>query len=45
MIANLLTRLPGPIIQIVGGASLVLAILLDVALFMVLYLMLPHASF
>jgi membrane protein len=44
MIANLLTRLPGPIIQIVGGAGLILAILLDVALFMVLYLMLPHAA-
>jgi membrane protein len=44
MIANLLTRLPGPIIQIVGSASLVLAVLLDVALFMVLYLMLPHAA-
>ena len=44
VIANLLTWLPAPIIQIVGGASLVLAILLDVALFMVLYLMLPHAA-
>ena len=44
MISNLLTRLPGPIIQIVGSASLVLAVLLDVALFMVLYLMLPHAA-
>ena len=32
MISNLLTRLPGPIIQIVGSVSLVLAILLDVAL-------------
>jgi membrane protein len=28
----------------VGSASLVLAVLLDVALFMVLYLMLPHAA-
>jgi membrane protein len=44
MIANLLTWLPDQIIQIVGGTSLVLAILLDVALFMVLYLMLPHAA-
>jgi membrane protein len=44
MITNLLTRLPGPIIQIVGGAGLGLAILLDVTLFMVLYLMLPHAA-
>jgi membrane protein len=44
MMTNLLTWLPGPIIQIVGSTSLVLAILLDVALFMVLYLMLPHAA-
>ena len=44
VIANLLTWLPGTIIQIVGGASLVLAVLLDVALFMVVYLMLPHAA-
>ena len=44
MISNLLTRLPGPIIQIVGSVSLLLAFLLDVALFMVLYLMLPNAA-
>jgi len=44
MIANLLTWLPEQIIPIAGGASLVLAFLLDVALFMVLYLMLPHAD-
>jgi membrane protein len=44
VITNLVTWLPAPIIQIVGGASLVLAILLNVALFMVLYLMLPHAT-
>ncbi len=44
LITNLLTRLPGPIIQIVGGAGLGLAILLNVTLFMVLYLMLPHAA-
>ena len=44
MIANFLTRLPDQITQIVGGTSFVLAILLDVALFMVLYLMLPHAA-
>jgi membrane protein len=44
MVSNLLTWLPHQIIQIVGGTSLVLAILLDVALFMVLYLMLPHAA-
>ena len=44
VIANLLTWLPAPIIQIVDGASLALAILLDVALFTVVYLMLPHAA-
>jgi membrane protein len=44
VMANFLTRLPDQITQIVGGASFVLAILLDVALFMVLYLMLPHAA-
>jgi membrane protein len=44
VIANVLTSLPAPIIQIVGGGTLVLAILLDVALFMVLYLLLPHAA-
>jgi membrane protein len=44
MTANLLAWLPDPIIQIVGGSSLVLAILLDVASFLVLYLILPHAD-
>jgi membrane protein len=44
VIANLLTWLPAPIIQIVDGASLALAILLDVALFAVVYLMLPHGA-
>jgi membrane protein len=44
VIANVLTWLPAPIIQIVGGVSLVLAILLDVALFMALYLLLPHGA-
>ena len=44
MVSNLLTWLPDQIMQIVGGTSLVLAILLDVALFMMLYLMLPHVA-
>jgi membrane protein len=44
MIANLRTWLPDQIIPIGGGISLVLAILLDVALFMVLYIMLPHGA-
>jgi membrane protein len=44
MIAHLRTLLPDPIISMGGGVSLVLAILLDVALFMVLYMMLPHGG-
>ena len=44
MIVHLRTLLPDSIISIGGGVSLVLAILLDVALFMVLYMMLPHGS-
>jgi membrane protein len=44
MIAHLRTLLPDPIISMGGGVSLVLAILLDVALFMVLYMMLPHGA-
>jgi len=44
MIANLRTWLPDQIIPIGGGISWVLAILLDVALFMVLYMMLPHGT-
>jgi membrane protein len=44
MITNLLALLPDKIIPIVGGGGLLLAILLDVAFFMVLYLMLPHAA-
>jgi membrane protein len=44
MIANLRTWLPDQIIPIGGGISFVVAILLDVVLFMVLYIMLPHGS-
>jgi membrane protein len=44
MIAHLRTLLPDSIISMGGGVSLVLAILLDVALFMVLYMILPHGS-
>jgi membrane protein len=44
MISSLLAWLPGQITQIVGATSWALAILLDIALFMVLYLMLPHAA-
>jgi membrane protein len=44
MVAHLRTLLPAPIILMGGGISLVLAILLDVAFFMVLYMILPHGS-
>jgi len=44
MIAHLRTSLPIPIISMGGGVSLILAIVLDVALFMVLYMMLPHGT-
>ena len=44
MIAHLRTWLPDPIISMRGSVSLVLAILLDVALFMVLYMILPHGA-
>jgi len=42
--AHLRALLPAPIISMGGGISLVLATLLDVALFMVLYMMLPHGT-
>jgi membrane protein len=44
LITNLRTWFPGQIIPIGGGISLVLASLIDVALFMVLYIMLPHGA-
>lgn len=44
MIAHLRNVLPGQIIEMGGGISLVLAILLDVTLFMVLYMVLPHGA-
>jgi membrane protein len=44
MIAHLRTSLPDPIISMGGGVGLALAILLDVALFMALYMMLPHGA-
>ena len=44
MITHLRTWLPDSIISMGGGMSLVLAILLDVAMFMVLYMMLPHGA-
>ena len=44
LIANLRTWLPDQTIPIAGGISIVLAIFLDVALFMLLYIMLPHGA-
>jgi membrane protein len=44
MIANLRTWLPDQINQIGDGVSFVVVIFLDVALFMVLYIMLPHGA-
>lgn len=42
LIANLRTWLPTPIIPLGSGISFVVALFLDVALFMVLYILLPH---
>jgi len=44
MIADLRTWLPDQIIPIGGGFSVGVAILLDVALFMMLYILLPHGA-
>jgi membrane protein len=44
MIANLRTWLPNQFIPLGGVLSVVVAILLDVILFMVLYIMLPHGA-
>jgi len=44
MISNLRTWLPDQIIPIGGGTSFVVAILLDVTLFFVLYILLPHGA-
>ena len=44
LFAHLRTLLPAPIISMGDGAGLVLAILLDVGLFMALYMILPHGA-
>ena len=44
LIANLRTYLPEQIIPIGSGIGLVVAILLDVVLFLVLYILLPHGA-
>lgn len=44
MVVNLRTWLPTQTIPILGGVSFVVAILLDIALFMLLYILLPHGA-
>jgi membrane protein len=44
MLAHLRTSLPDQIISMGWGLSLAVAVLLDVALFMSLYIMLPHGT-
>jgi YihY family inner membrane protein len=44
MIANLRTWLPEGVISLGGGTGILLAILFDVALFIVLYSLLPHGA-
>jgi len=44
MLAHLRTLLPDAIISMGGGVSLMLVILLDITLFMVLYMLLPHGA-
>lgn len=44
LIANLRTWLPDQILPIKDGLSFAVALLLDIALFMVLYIMLPHGA-
>jgi membrane protein len=44
IIANLRTYLPDSIIPIGGSISFVVALLLDIAFFMVLYILLPHGA-
>lgn len=44
VITNLRAWLPNQIIPVVGVISFVLAITLDIALFMVIYIMLPHGT-
>jgi len=44
MVAHLHALFPDSIIPMTGGVSLVLAILLDVTMFMALYMLLPHGA-
>ncbi len=44
MVANLRTWLPDQFIPLGGALSIAVAILLDITLFMVLYIMLPHGA-
>ncbi|MEP6894053.1 MAG: YihY/virulence factor BrkB family protein [Chloroflexota bacterium] len=44
MFAHLSILLPAQLISMAGGLSLVLAVLLDISLFMLLYMILPHGT-
>lgn len=44
LVANLSSVLPEQIMPIGDGISLIMAVLLDIALFMVLYMLLPHGA-
>ncbi len=44
IITSLLVWMPARIVPVVSGISLALAILLDIALFMALYILLPHGT-
>ncbi|MFO7585484.1 MAG: YihY/virulence factor BrkB family protein [Anaerolineales bacterium] len=44
LLTNLRTWMPDQIIPIMGGVSFIVAILLNIALFMLLYILLPHGA-
>jgi YihY family inner membrane protein len=44
LLANLRAWMPEQIMPLMGGISFIVAILLDIALFMLLYILLPHGS-
>jgi len=44
LLANLRVWMPGLIIPIMGSVSFIVAILLDITLFMLLYMLLPHGN-
>jgi membrane protein len=44
LLTNLRAWMPGQIMPIMGGVSFIVAILLDISLFMLLYILLPHGA-